>query len=208
MKLGDPVSSETAGPSFISKAGHILVLLGAAGVFGAAAWTLVKSGKFADTAATLSAELGRRREARLSEKEKELAQTRTRSDRDQQDIRRQKIWRFNGRVYDMVTLEPIGSARLTFLDKNNGRTFKTKTNHSGRYSIELPKLEFSGYAVEIRHPKYAIFAEDSSPSYADRERSRRMEERETLLSLTLIHVPVLPQEHAYDVRLDYVMTKP
>jgi hypothetical protein len=61
-------------------------------------------------------------------------------------------WDFEGRVYDLVTLEPIAGVEMTFLSDEN--TVATKTNKDGRFKIKLPPMR-EGYKLVTDHPDYA-----------------------------------------------------
>lgn len=122
---------------------------------------------------------------------------------------KEKAWRVHGRIFDLITLEPIGGADISFRGKSSRRTLGARTDHQGFYSALLPKSESEGYAVSVSHPKYGtIFSEDRTPSYGAKSLEKRKEAREMIRSLTQWHVPVLPPQEDDDYELDIVMSLP
>lgn len=71
-------------------------------------------------------------------------------------------WRFNGRVYNMLTLKPVRGAQILFM----GATERTATtDRRGRYSIVLPITD-GGYQVFVDHPDYLEeYFDESNPPY-------------------------------------------
>ncbi len=119
------------------------------------------------------------------------------------------VWRIYGRIYDLITLEPIIGANLSFRGKSSGKNFKARTDEQGFYTSKVAKIEEKGYAISVSHPKYGThFSEDLAPSYATKSLERRKEAREVLRSLTQLHVPILPPREDDDYELDIVMSLP
>lgn len=74
-------------------------------------------------------------------------------------------WAFKGEVYDLVTLDPVYAAQLTFLDPFGRVAGKVATNGKGRYKMVLPALDEGGYTIQVAQPDYSSnFIDDISPS--------------------------------------------
>lgn len=64
-------------------------------------------------------------------------------------------WRLRGRVYDLVTLRPVGGALIVLTDNETNSRAETMTNAEGRYRTVLPPLRERGYLVGIKKNGYA-----------------------------------------------------
>lgn len=64
-------------------------------------------------------------------------------------------WKMRGVICDLVTLQPLGKAKVVFHDQMADARFETVTDASGGYLILLPPLSGRGYAVSIRRSGYS-----------------------------------------------------
>lgn len=64
-------------------------------------------------------------------------------------------WRFRGKVFDMITLEPIPGVQLAFKDPQSGRKVQTLTDSKGGYRLIVPALPAGAYSIVIDDPRYA-----------------------------------------------------
>ena len=64
-------------------------------------------------------------------------------------------WKLTGRVYDLVTLKPLGACTVELLDNAVNARAQTVTDTTGRFRILLAPLQDRGYLVSISRPGYA-----------------------------------------------------
>lgn len=64
-------------------------------------------------------------------------------------------WRLRGRVYDLITLQPLEGCSLIFIDASENRRIETRTAADGRYRVVVPPLLDRGYMVSIFKRGYA-----------------------------------------------------
>lgn len=119
------------------------------------------------------------------------------------------FWRVRGRVYDLMTLQPVAGARLAFREVEGAKTYRAASTESGAYALRLPKLGSGGYAVSVAHPSYGkVFLEEASPPFHEQSLVRRREAREMLRSLRVLHVPLLPPRSQDSVEYNVILAKP
>ncbi|MBI3297775.1 MAG: hypothetical protein HYZ75_06405 [Elusimicrobia bacterium] len=74
-------------------------------------------------------------------------------------------WRMRGKLFDLLSAEPVAGADVVFMDASTGRRFATGSDAQGLYRATLPVNE-TGYDLAIRHSKYEPkYFEDGSPPY-------------------------------------------
>lgn len=116
-------------------------------------------------------------------------------------------WKISGRVYDLLTLEPVAGASVTFTNQETGKRHSAKTGKDGRYSLVLPSLKEGAYAPDVAHPAYrAGFLEDGEVPYKEQGESRRIEAAQLLRENVIMHVPVSPPEGEGALTYDAVLT--
>jgi|GEM_PF-3490103 len=69
-------------------------------------------------------------------------------------------WRLRGSVIDLVSLKPLSSVAVVFVDQQQNRRIETRTDSSGMYRTVVPSLPDRGYTVQIAKDGY-------SPTYLD-----------------------------------------
>ena len=107
-----------------------------------------------------------------------------------------KEWRLRGKVYDLVTLQPIGGCTLVFSDETAGRRIETRAAASGAYRLVAPILPDRGYSVAITKTGYApAYLNPGMEGVAQMDEARRRELAKELSSL-LTATPYFVQ--AYD----------
>jgi len=69
-----------------------------------------------------------------------------------------KEWKLRGFVYDLLTLKPVPSCKITLSDLDTNAHFETATDaagpEAGRYRAILPPLPDRGYLIDIAAPGY------------------------------------------------------
>lgn len=65
------------------------------------------------------------------------------------------VWTLNGRVIDLVTLQPIPKALMVFEDPESGKRRETSTDSQGRYRLKTAPLQGRGYYVRVLKDGYA-----------------------------------------------------
>lgn len=63
-------------------------------------------------------------------------------------------WLFTGRVRDILTLAPVGSAKLRFEDFKSGKQRQITTDARGRFRIRLPVPDADGYFLKVSRTSY------------------------------------------------------
>ncbi|TBR20255.1 carboxypeptidase regulatory-like domain-containing protein [bacterium] len=82
-------------------------------------------------------------------------------------------WRMRGKIFDLLSGEPVKNADVVFMDAKTGRRFATGTDAAGLYRATLPINE-GGYDLSIRHPKYEPkYFDDGVPSYREQGPEQR-----------------------------------
>ncbi|MFA5139455.1 MAG: hypothetical protein WC728_09510 [Elusimicrobiota bacterium] len=82
-------------------------------------------------------------------------------------------WRFEGQVYDMVTLRPIKGAQLVFMGGDQDYNFST--DKQGLYKVKVPPLEGASYQVLVDHAEYLEgYFDEADPPYHQRPRAARI----------------------------------
>jgi len=82
-------------------------------------------------------------------------------------------WRFEGRIYDMVTLRPIRGAQLVFMGGDQDYTFTT--DKQGVYKAKVPPLDGASYQVLVDHADYLEgYFDETAPMYRERPRAARI----------------------------------
>ena len=66
-------------------------------------------------------------------------------------------WKMRGTVYDLITLQPVPSAQLTFTDNDTNARALIQADSLGRYRAILPSLDGRGYVTP--EDVQAVFAE-------------------------------------------------
>lgn len=91
-------------------------------------------------------------------------------------VKAAREWRLRGAVYDLVTLKPVGGAKIVFTDNETNARAETVTSANGRYKTVLPPLVGHGYLVAITKPGYAAsYAGPESAGVADLDAGSRKE---------------------------------
>jgi len=107
-----------------------------------------------------------------------------------------KEWRLRGKVYDLLTLQPISGCALVFSDEAAGKRIETRSGASGAYRLVAPVLPDRGYAVTITKSGYApAYLNPGMEGVAQMEEAKRRELAKELSSL-LTATPYFVQ--AYD----------
>mgnify|MGYP001567943609 CR=1 FL=1 len=71
-------------------------------------------------------------------------------------------WVFEGRIYDIISLEPVSNAQLVFT--SGSRSGEATTDSDGRYRVELDTLpEGYGYSAKLLHPNYERYIDETIP---------------------------------------------
>jgi len=84
-------------------------------------------------------------------------------------------WRFSGRVFDLLTLQPVADAELVFANPEGGERFPIVTDSNGLYRLVLPAAS-GGYDMSVSHPKYEPkYLPDGNPPLAGLPLARRRE---------------------------------
>lgn len=203
MRLAPETSAVRSGAQggAFSRFLHCIILLLGLAVLALALGYLYLSGEHKTAFATLSDEV-----ERLSrESAADAARPRTMR-KEGKTPEEETAWILRGKVYDLLSLKPVAGARMRWTSKADGKKFEASASPSGGYKISVPKLGDGGYVLEISHKAYGrVYFDDVSPPYSTWDRGRREEETETLLSLTVVNLPILPPLEQREVELDYVM---
>ena len=84
-------------------------------------------------------------------------------------------WVFEGKVYDIVTLEAVYGATLVFRDAAGRLAGKTVTGDEGHYRIQVDSPEKGGLKLEVRHPDFLPkYLDEIDPPFRDTEKGDRM----------------------------------
>ncbi|HAM35831.1 MAG TPA: hypothetical protein DEB40_12130 [Elusimicrobia bacterium] len=77
-------------------------------------------------------------------------------------------WIFLGQVYDLISLQPISGAQLTFRDASGNVRGSTITRQDGGYRIALPSLRGGSYALAVKHQDYQVkYIDEISPPFKE-----------------------------------------
>jgi len=203
-------------PDDEGRAGRVLrlILLAAAlAGLGYAAHTVIRSGDYQNSKETVQAELERLQERDIVDQLQAAAGDSVEEEAEKaaaEAARRARLWVVQGKVYDIITLKPVGGVRIVFSDVGTGKEIVTESQGSGRYETELPKVSSGGYRLSVRHPRYSgVYTEEGYTPYHKQSLARRQDAWEMLRSMKIMHVPILPplEDAGYDhnivmVRLD------
>lgn len=100
-------------------------------------------------------------------------------------------WRLRGKVFDLLTLRPVASARIELVDSETNSRVQTRTDSTGRYRVVVRPLPGRGYAVSISKSGYAPnYLDPATGGVADMDAARRKELAADLAS-TLTATPAL-----------------
>lgn len=82
-------------------------------------------------------------------------------------------WEFSGRVYDLITLEPVFGADLRFVGRNG--PVEASSDESGRYRVRLSAAG-APWRLQVSHPDYERrYLDEISPPYRKVDlRTRRL----------------------------------
>lgn len=118
-----------------------------------------------------------------------------------------KDWSVRGEIYDLKTLAPVASAKVTFTPEDGKAVRRTSTGADGRFSLSLPKSG-APYSIAVAHPKYdGAWVEDGSPPYKRQNKGMRLDAMEGLRAAHIYHVPLSPPEEDDAVELAFVMLR-
>ena len=105
-------------------------------------------------------------------------------------------WKIGGRAYDLSDLKPIASATLTFTRRDNGESFRAKTDQAGRYAISLPVPETgTGYDLKVRAKGYRPeYLDEADKPYSEQPAQTRRLARALLRDTRILHVPIVIED--------------
>lgn len=63
-------------------------------------------------------------------------------------------WKMRGTIYDLITLQPVPNAQMTFTDNETNARALIQADSQGRYRTILPPLEGRGYVVTLAKTGY------------------------------------------------------
>jgi hypothetical protein len=116
-------------------------------------------------------------------------------------------WMIKGRIYDLMTLKPVAGAQLTLKNELSGKTFSTRTDTGGAYSLRVFPVSESGYAVAMLiHGRDWPFLEDMDPPYKEQSLELRESALGLLSSPSLVHVPIMLPSGQHELSYDLVLT--
>ncbi len=76
----------------------------------------------------------------------------------------QRAWIFKGQVYNLVTLEPVLAAQLSFRRLGGSELISTLTDREGLYVVSLPAVSDGGYELQVRRSDYLDgYVDEASP---------------------------------------------
>jgi hypothetical protein len=82
-------------------------------------------------------------------------------------------WKFSGKVFDLLTLQPVADADIVFADPGSVARFAISTNAEGVYRLVMP-ANSGGYDVRVSHPDYeSRFVSDGTPPLRDLSAKQR-----------------------------------
>ncbi|HVE13209.1 MAG TPA: hypothetical protein VNI01_07440 [Elusimicrobiota bacterium] len=115
-------------------------------------------------------------------------------------------WSVHGRAFELLTLKPVAGARVTFKDKNGGQPVECTTDAAGVYAAKLKPVAEGGYEVSAWHARYGgTFLEEGDVPFKDMSPERRREERDTLYSAKVVHVPLLLAPGQADLEYNFAL---
>lgn len=100
-------------------------------------------------------------------------------------------WVFEGRVRDILTLAPVGSAKLKFQDFSSGTSRSATSDKRGRFRVKLPTPQGDGYFLKIDKPGYMDRFDLEGASAADLGAEDRREKAK-VAAKTVQAVPLSP----------------
>lgn len=94
-------------------------------------------------------------------------------------------WRFEGRAYDLITLEALAQATLIFSDKTGKEAGRTTTSGNGNYRIFLDALA-DGYRMSVQAQDYSEkYLDEVQPPFSELDLAHRKE----LAKITAVNRP-------------------
>lgn len=82
-------------------------------------------------------------------------------------------WVFEGKAYDLISLDALGEATLIFSDKAGKELGRTTTNGQGKYKISLEALP-EGYRLSVQAQEYSDkYIDEISPPFSELDSSHR-----------------------------------
>ncbi len=100
-------------------------------------------------------------------------------------------WIITGEVYDLLTLNPISNATLTFREDPTKPAVTAKTDSLGQFEVTLPALPQAGYTPSFFHPDFdKVFLEESRAPYKRWSEDRRRDAFAEALTAEVLHVPI------------------
>lgn len=83
-------------------------------------------------------------------------------------------WTFEGEVYNLISLEPVYAAKLSFKDASGAVKGTAITGDGGRYKVSLPAGGAAGYTLEVAHPDFLPkYLDEISPPFREVDESER-----------------------------------
>lgn len=85
-------------------------------------------------------------------------------------------WKMRGVIYDLITLQPVPSVHMIFLDNRTNSRAQIQTDLQGRYRAILPALAGRGYLVSLSKPGYSkTYLDPGTEGVSEMTRERRIE---------------------------------
>ena len=117
-------------------------------------------------------------------------------------------WKMRGTIYDLITLQPVPSAQLTFTDNDTNARALIQADSQGRYRAILPSLDGRGYVVTLAKPGYVkSYLNPGTEGVASMPLERRKEIVKELSSLIAEPASIQPDSGAPLVTNFYIAPK-
>lgn len=117
-------------------------------------------------------------------------------------------WTVTGKVYELMSLKPAAGVQVVFVESSSDKRFPVSTGVDGRYRLELPFLESSGYKVVVRGRGYRPgYLDEMEPPYFEQALERRQDARELFFNSNVLHVPLTPPEGGGTVEQNLVLVR-
>lgn len=98
-------------------------------------------------------------------------------------------WRMRGKIYDLISLNPIPICMIVFIHPHTSARYETSTANDGSYKTIVPSLAKGGYAVAFSHPDYQSSYWMTSYNEAN-ALSRTQRRQEAMRLVGIVNVPV------------------
>lgn len=93
-------------------------------------------------------------------------------------------WRMRGKIYNLVSLNPIPLCMIVFIHPETSARYETSTTNDGNYRTTVPALAKGGYATAFSHPDYhSSFRMSSLKETQEMSPAKRRQEAQRLIGI-------------------------